>query len=99
MECAIEVRVLLFALKVPFLHVALDEFPFFHIFLTHKVSHTLSSSSFPGHSVEMPPELFELYNLYQQELETRESNEKDANLVANAEKILRVRPKNVLPHL
>ncbi len=41
--------------------------------------------------MEMPPELFELYNLYQQELATRETNEKDQHLVANAEKILRVK--------
>ena len=39
----------------------------------------------------MPPELLELYNLYQQELETRESNQTDTLLVTEAEKILRVR--------
>ena len=38
----------------------------------------------------MPPELMELYNLYQMELETRESNHKDQNLLVEAEKILRV---------
>ena len=38
----------------------------------------------------MPPELMELYNLYQMEIETRESNEKDQNLLVEAEKILRV---------
>ena len=40
----------------------------------------------------MPEELQELYRLYQQELETREENEKDTKmLVADAEKILRVK--------
>ena len=38
----------------------------------------------------MPPELMELYNLYQMEIETRENNEKDQNLLVEAEKILRV---------
>ena len=38
----------------------------------------------------MPPELMELYNLYQMEIETRESNEQDQNLLVEAEKILRV---------
>jgi len=37
----------------------------------------------------MPPELMELYNLYQMEIETRENNEKDQNLLVEAEKILR----------
>lgn len=38
----------------------------------------------------MPPELMELYSLYQQELETRETNEKDANLLSEAKEIMRV---------
>lgn len=38
----------------------------------------------------MPPELMELYQLYQQELETREANEKEALLVSEAKEILRV---------
>lgn len=32
----------------------------------------------------MPPELMELYSLYQQELETREANEKDNDLLVEA---------------
>lgn len=38
----------------------------------------------------MPPELMELYNLYQQELETRESNDKDTELVKGAKEIMSV---------
>ena len=38
----------------------------------------------------MPPELMELYNLYKMEIETRETNENDQNLLVEAEKILRV---------
>ncbi len=38
----------------------------------------------------MPPELMELYSLYQMEVETRETNQKDQNLLVEAEKILRV---------
>ena len=43
-----------------------------------------------GSALPMPPELMELYNLYQMEIETRENNEKDQNLLVEAEKILRV---------
>ena len=38
----------------------------------------------------MPPELMELYNLYQQELEMREQNEQDALLVNKANEMMRV---------
>ena len=41
----------------------------------------------------MPPELMELYNLYQMEVETRESNQKDKNLLVEAQEILRVSEK------
>ena len=50
---------------------------------------------FSGQSMPMPPELMELYNLYQQELETRESNEKDQMLVSDAKEMLRVRTKTI----
>jgi len=49
-----------------------------------------------GHALPMPPELMELYSLYQQELETRENNEKDVEMLNNAEKILRVCTKSRL---
>ena len=39
----------------------------------------------------MPPELMELYSLYQQELQTRETNENDSHLLTEAKEILRVR--------
>lgn len=38
----------------------------------------------------MPPELMDLYELYQQELDTREFNEKEALLLSEAKEILRV---------
>lgn len=42
-----------------------------------------------GHNVPMPPDLLELYNLYQQELE---QNEKDALFIDETkDKIMRVR--------
>ena len=37
----------------------------------------------------MPPELMELYNLYQQELQTR-NNEKEANFLSELNTMLRV---------
>ena len=38
----------------------------------------------------MPPELMDLYSLYQQELNTRETNENDTYLLSEAKEILRV---------
>jgi hypothetical protein len=51
------------------------------------------SISLSGNALPMPPELMELYNLYQMELETSRNNQKDNNLLVEAEKILRVREK------
>ncbi|TRY69133.1 hypothetical protein TCAL_02510 [Tigriopus californicus] len=42
-----------------------------------------------GQSVPMPPELMELYSLYQQELQTRETSENDTYLLTEAKEILR----------
>ena len=46
----------------------------------------------------MPPELQELYNLYQQELQTRQS-EKEANFISELNTMLRVREiSNLIKH-
>jgi hypothetical protein len=66
---------------------------FFALFIVYSIKLNLmlhSCNAHAGHSLPMPPQLMELYSLYQLELETRENNERDAQLVTNAEKILRV---------
>ena len=50
----------------------------------------IQRSAISGNALPMPPELMELYNLYKMEIETRETNENDQNLLVEAEKILRV---------
>jgi hypothetical protein len=43
----------------------------------------------------MPPELMELYKLYQQELDTRDPAGRDAQLVVEAQHLLRVRRRSL----
>ena len=63
----------------------------FHIWMLYKVHftyHNISWNVYSGSSVPMPPELLELYQLYQQELANR--NEKEANYLSELNVMLRV---------
>ena len=54
------------------------------IFCKKESTHLIAGSSLP-----MPPELMELYTLYQQELQTRQT-EKEANYLSELNTMLRV---------
>ena len=44
----------------------------------------------------MPPELMELYTLYQQELETSSKNEKETKLISDLNIMMRVNRKKLI---
>ena len=44
-----------------------------------------------GAAMPMPPELMELYTLYQQELETNSKNEKETKLISDLNIMMRVK--------
>ena len=46
---------------------------------------------FSGQTIPMPPELMELYTLYQQELETSSKNEKETKLISDLNIMMRVK--------
>lgn len=46
-----------------------------------------------GAAMPMPPELMELYTLYQQELETSSKNEKETKLISDLNVMMRVNRK------
>ena len=46
-----------------------------------------------GAAMPMPPELMELYTLYQQELETSSKNEKETKLISDLNVMMRVNCK------
>ena len=47
--------------------------------------------AFKGSAMPMPPELMELYTLYQQELETSSKNEKETKLISDLNIMMRVK--------
>ena len=51
----------------------------------------LSLYVFKGSAMPMPPELMELYTLYQQELETSSKNEKETKLISDLNIMMRVK--------
>ena len=51
----------------------------------------LSLYAFKGSAMPMPPELMELYTLYQQELETSSKNEKETKLISDLNIMMRVK--------
>ena len=49
-----------------------------------------------GAAMPMPPELMELYTLYQQELETSSKNEKETKLISDLNIMMRVNRKKLI---
>ena len=68
---------------------------YFHIKLYKTHNYNTSSLKYIIHyigaAMPMPPELMELYTLYQQELETSSKNEKETKLISDLNIMMRVK--------